>query len=115
MSKFALIFGVIILLLNTVLGFLITNYESFNWIFADFVIVINVLIVQKFIDGNISDGFKVSGIFILFILALISFILAILSPNKIQDNYFFVGFLFILMVQITLYFLFKSLYSKGKK
>jgi hypothetical protein len=59
MSKFALIFGVIILLLNTVLGFLITNYESFNWIFADFVIVINVLIVQKFIDGNISDKDKI--------------------------------------------------------
>ena len=56
-----------------------------------------------------SDGYKISLSFIYPFLGLVSIVLAVLSPDKFKDNFYLVGFIFILLIEISLNLIAKNL------
>lgn len=103
MAKLILIFGSLLFLLNTIFGLLISGYLPLNWIAVDVVLLINTLLLYKISISQMNNGFKVSLSFIFPFLGIISTVLAALSPDKWKDNYYLIGFVFILFIEVVFY------------
>ncbi len=103
MSKLKLIIGSLLLLVNTLFGLIISSYLPLNWIAVDFVLLINIFLLYKLSTSKMNNGFKVSLSFILPFLGIISTALAVLSPDKWKDNYYLIGFVCILFIEVLLY------------
>lgn len=103
MSKLILIFGSLLLLVNTLFGLIISSYLPLNWVAVDVVFLINMFLLYKISSSQMNNGFKVSLSFIFPFLGIISTILAVLSTNKFKDNYCLVGYVFILFIEVALY------------
>lgn len=110
MTKIILLIGTLLIIVNTIIGLLLSNYLSFNWISVDVVLFINTLLLYLLSTNQImSDGYKISLSFILPILGLISVLLAILSKEEYKDNYYLIGFITILAIEIILYIVAKNI------
>lgn len=84
MAKLILIFGSLLLLVNTLFGLLISSYLPLNWVAVDVVLLINALLLYKVSTSQMNNGFKVSLSFILPFLEIIPTDLAALSPDKLK-------------------------------
>jgi hypothetical protein len=111
MKKIYLAIGLILVVLNTIIGLIFSGYSTFNFISSDIVIIINTLLLSAIANSKISDGFKVSFSFIFPLLGFVSFILACIMDNKLNDNILLTGVLIISTIQITL-LIFTSLLKK---
>lgn len=112
MKKLILTFGFFLLLLNTIIGFLFTNYILFNWMLVNALILINALLLFNIFSSTIKKGYKVSFSFLYPSLGFLACFLAFLSPSYIEDNIFVVGILVILIIQLLLYFTTRFITSK---
>ena len=115
MSKLILIVGSLLLFVNTLFGLIISGYLPLNWVAVDIVFLINMLFLYKISTGQMNSGFKVSLSFIFPFLSIVSIILAVLSPDKFKDNYFLVGYVFILFVEVVFYLIAKNIKSINSK
>ena len=112
MSKIILLLGTLLIIVNTIIGLLLSNYLPFNWISVDIVLLINtILLYQISSNAIISNGYKISLSLIFPLLGLTSIILAILSTEKYKDNYYLIGFISILAIEIILFLLAKNIKS----
>lgn len=102
MKNLYLIIGLVALSLNTVIGLIFSGYSTFNFISSDIVILINTLLLYIISNSKISNGFKVSFSFIFPLLGFVSFILACIMDNKLNDNISLTGVIIISTIQITL-------------
>ena len=109
MSKIIIYLGSILIAVNTIIGLLISNYLPFNWLSVDVVLIINTILLSKLSNDNISNGYKISLSFIYPFLCLVSIVLAFLSPDKFKDNYYLIGFIFILLIEVTFYLIAKKM------
>jgi len=115
MSKIILLLGTLFIIVNTIIGLLLSNYLPFNWISVDIVLLINTILLYQISSNSIiSDGYKISLSLIFPLLGLISIILAILSTEKYKDNYYLIGFISILAIEIILFLLAKNIKSINK-
>ena len=103
MTKIILFFGTILLVVNTAIGLLISNYLAFNWLSVNVILIINSLFLYKTATSQMSNGFKVSLPFIFSLLGFISIVLAVFSPNKFTDNYYLIGLILILLIEVVFY------------
>lgn len=108
MSKIIIYLGSLFVFVNTIIGLLISNYLPFNWLSIDVILVINSALLYKLSIDNISNGYKISLSFIYPFLCFISIALALISPEKYKDNYFLIGFILIILIQISLYIIAKK-------
>lgn len=109
MSKVIIYLGSLFVAVNTVIGLLISNYLPFNWLSIDIILIINTILLYKLSTDIISNGYKVSLSFIYLFLCFVSIVLAFLSPDKFEDNYYFIGFIFIVLIEISLFLIAKNI------
>ena len=103
MTKIILFLGSLFVVVNTIVGLLLSKYLLFNWLSVDVVLIINTILIFKLSSDNISNGYKISLSFIYPILTVFSVVLAILSPDKFNDNYYFIAFILIILIEISFY------------
>lgn len=109
MTKLIIYLGSLLVAANTIIGLLISNYLPFNWLSIDVILIINTVLLSKLSNDNISNGYKISLSFVYPFLCFVSIVLAFLSPEKFQDNYYVIGFIFILLIEVSLYLIAKKL------
>jgi hypothetical protein len=109
MSKIIIYLGSLLVTVNTIIGLLSSNYLPFNWLSIDAILIINTILLSKLSIDNISNGYKISLSFIYPFLCTVSIVLALLSPDKLQDNYYLIGFIFIILIEVSLYLIAKSI------
>lgn len=109
MTKIILFIGSLFVIVNTIVGLLISKYLLFNWLSVDVVLIINTILIFKLSSDNLSNGYKISLSFVYPVLCVVSVVLAILSPNKFNDNYYVIAFILILLIEISLYLIAKNL------
>lgn len=115
MSKIIIYLGSLLVAVNTIIGLLISNYLSFNWLSIDVILIINTILQFKLSNDKISNGYKISLSFINSFLCFVSIVLALLSPEKYKDNYFLVVFILIILIQTSLYIIYKKNYKANLK
>lgn len=89
-------------IINTCACIILKDYRFINLVISDSVIVLSFLLQLKLYKSNASDGFKVALTFIAPILSLVSFILAILLPHKLENNIFLIVLIISVSIQILL-------------
>ena len=112
MKKIYIIIGVIAVLVNSLFGVIFKNYETFNWITADAVIILNVLLLLILSHSKISDGFKVALNFIFPVLGFVSFLLSIKLENKLENNILLSSIIILLSLQTILLIITNTLKTK---
>lgn len=115
MSKIIIYLGSLLVAVNTIIGLLISNYLPFNWLSIDVILIINTVLLSKLSTDNISNGYKISLSFIYPFLCFVSIVLAFLSPNKFKDNYYVIGFIFLMLIEVSLYLIAKNIKTINTK
>ena len=109
MNKLILYFGFLLIIVNSLVGMVLSYYPLLNWVSSDIVILINTLLIYNLSNSQVSNGFKISLSFVFPFLGLISFILAVFSPPEIKDNLFFIGFVVLLFIEIAIFLVSKKI------
>lgn len=103
MKNIYILFCLVFVILNSIIGLIFSFYPLFNWLTANFVIIINAVLLNQLVNSNINDAFKVSLSFIFPVMGVITFILSLFMPEKIEDNLMFATMLIIFTFQLVLY------------
>ena len=86
MRKIILIIGILLILLNTVLGLLITNYSVFNFLLADASLLLSMVITYFTTHGKMANGFKI-GLSVLFsFTGLMRYLCAVFASESLANN-----------------------------
>ena len=114
MKNIYIIIGAVIVLINSLVGLIFSEYQPFNWLTSDAVIIINTLLLHFLSHSKISDGFKVALTFIFPILGLISFLFSLRLEDKLENNISLAGILILLSLQIILLIITNSFKTNNK-
>lgn len=112
MKNIYIIIGFITVLINSLTGLIFKNYETLNWLTADVVIILNVILLQILYYSKISDGYKIALNFIFPVLGFVSFILSIKLENKLENNILLVSMIILLSIQTILLIITNALKPK---
>lgn len=96
---------------NSMIGIIFKAYDTFNWLTADAVIILNVILLQILSHSKISDGFKVALNFIFPVLGFVTFILSIRLEKQIENNILLSVMIILLSIQIFLLIITNNLKS----
>lgn len=103
--------GIILILLNSLIGIISSSYITFNWLTNDVIILLNTVLLSLVANSKQKDGFKISFSFLLPILGLGQFILGTLMENQLEDNYKLIFIICLFIVQL-LFMLLGKVFSK---
>jgi len=96
-KKIVLILGVLFLVLNTLIGLIVSGYKPFNFLMADLSIILTFAIVFWLTISNFSTALKIGLSFLLSITGLIRMICTIAMSSTWENNFLIiivVGILF---------------------
>jgi hypothetical protein len=112
MKKIAILTGIVLLIINTLVFIILNDYKLHNMLFANVSIILTSLLLFFLIKFKNADGFKIGLTFVFVITGVIRFSCAILSNNEIQNNFSLLIFVLIIGLEIILMFLTNLLNNK---
>jgi hypothetical protein len=102
MKKKILITCLLLIILNSILGLIYSNYRVFNWLIIDFLIFLNSFFLLFLQISKTKEGNKVSLSFIIPIIGSIEILLSIFMDNNLLNNNLLSICLFLVTIQILL-------------
>lgn len=111
MKKLFLLSGTLLILLNSVLGMLISSYHIYNWLANNFILLFNTALVYKIANSMMADGFKLSFSLLVPIIGVIQLILVAYMSNNFLNNSNLIIVISLVFLEILLLILGK-LFSK---
>ena len=112
MKNVSLVAGIVLVVLNTMIGIILRAYSDFNMVFVDLSLILSTGIIYYLLNNPIADGFKIGAGFFLLIGGILRVILAILSPNQLENNVLLILFISFLSLEIIVIFIAKRLSLK---
>jgi FtsH-binding integral membrane protein len=100
MKNLLLVTGFILIILNTLIGLLISKYLLFNYLMVDLSLVISTSLTYLFANSNISDGYKIGLTSMLTLTGLIKVVCCIITSPYFQNNVLIVTFLVVTAFEI---------------
>jgi hypothetical membrane protein len=100
MKKIFIYSGALLLMLNSLLGLVLSAYEPFNWVLNDGVILVNIALFNYVAVSNIKDGFKFSMTLFFFVSGLAEFLLGLFMKSYFTDNLLLILLCLILIIQV---------------
>lgn len=87
MKNVTLISGVILLIVNLLLGLVISAYDSFNVGVNCCVIALTTVLVYSLKVIRLKDAFVASFTILFFLMGLVEFVLGLFAGSKLEDNW----------------------------
>lgn len=111
MKKGLLIFGIILLISNILIGLIVSSYETFNVCLTSVVIIATTLLLGWLSSSNLKDAFKISLTVLFSFLGLVEFVLGLVAPSQFEDNWYLVVIIVLIIIE-SLFLISSSLASK---
>lgn len=111
MKKGLLIFGIILLISNILIGLIVSSYETFNVCLTSVVIIATTLLLGWLSSSNLKDAFKISLTVLFSFLGLVEFVLGLVAPSQFEDNWYLVVIIVLIIIE-SLFVISSSLASK---
>lgn len=108
---YSIVVFISLLLFNLLAGFVLTGYQWQNVGYSSFVLLCNFLFVLAIQNSRLKDAFKVSLSFVLPLIGVIEFVLAVMAAPVLSDNISLMVVAFLLVFQF-LVFLFLNMVSQ---
>lgn len=115
MKNTILILGSLALVVNVLLGLLLSRYSNFNMEVNCGVIVLNTALLYCLWQFNLRDAFRISFSFLFSFLGIAELFLGCFMPQKLEDNGYLIAIIAILFVEIALFVITNILSNKIKK
>lgn len=112
MKNVSLVAGIVLVVLNTMIGIILRAYSDFNMVFVDLSLILSTGIIYYLLNNPIADGFKIGAGFFMLIGGILRVIFAILSPNQLENNVLLILFISFLSLEIIVIFIAKRLSLK---
>ena len=112
MKNNILLTGVVLTILNTIIGVVLSDYSNFNMVFADVSILTSTGMVYYLFQSTFADGFKIGFTVLFAITGLIRLVCSAVSPEQFADNIAFLVFIIFLALEGLCFFVGKSLKDK---
>ncbi len=112
MKRTILILGGLALIVNVLLGLLLSRYDCFNMGVNCGVIALNSALLFCLWQFNLRDAFRISFSFLFSVLSIVELVLGCLIPQKLEDNGYLIAIIAILFVEITLFVITNILSNK---
>ena len=100
MKNLLLVTGFILIILNTLVGLIISKYAPFNYLLVDLSLLISTVLIYLFSNSNISDGYKIGLTLFFSITGLGKVVCCIAAPSHIKDNLLIVIVLGIIVFEL---------------
>lgn len=110
MRKINIIIFSVLIILNTLIGLIMKDYKVFNFLSANFILILHFILRWIVLSSNTKDAFKISHSFITSFLTILTFILAVFLPNYFENNirlillFILIGIQFIITLSSLLFF-----------
>lgn len=102
MKNISVIVGSIALLINIMLGLMISVYPTFNCLLNSGIIVISILLLYAVFSIKLKDGFRVSFGCLFTICSVIEFVCGLFTPDRLKDNITLILILLLVLLQVVL-------------
>lgn len=102
MKSTSLIIGGILLVLNLLIGMIISSYETFHVVTNSGIIIVNTALLLVLGTLNVKDGFRYSLNLLFPTFALIEFLIICFSRPEVENNWGLIVVLLILVLQVIL-------------
>ena len=102
MKHLNLIIGGIILLLNVLIGFLVSSYSTFNICLTSGIIILSFAFIETLKYLKLRDAFRISLTFVFAFLLIVCMVLGVLSPETFKDNGYIIAIFVILAIEVIL-------------
>ena len=112
MKKTILIIGIVLIILNTLIGFLSSSYNESNIVLVDISLLISTGLIYGLFETKIADGFKIGLTVLFFITGILRVFVALYSKEDVKDNVSILILLFVLAFEIICLIISKYLTNK---
>lgn len=87
MKRLTLIIGVLLLVLNFVIGLIVSAYDTFNMLVNSGVILITTIFIWLLYKMALRDAYKISSTLLFVIIGTIQFVIGCFMPQQFHDNW----------------------------
>lgn len=105
MQKIAVISGLLLLLINVLAHFVFPSYSTFSCGLSSAFILIGIILLIVIAKIKLKDGFRYSLNTFISFGTLVEFVLCILSPDRIENNFCFIIAAIMVIIQAILIFI----------
>ena len=102
MKNIFVVVGCIVLLLNAMLGLMISAYPTFNCLLNSGVIIVSTLLLVLVSTMKLKDGIRVSLSLLFPVCSVIEYICGLCASNRFEDNICLIVILLLVMLQIIM-------------
>ncbi len=102
MKHINLVIGGILLILNVLIGLIVSTYSTFNLCLTSGIIVLSFALIELLKHSKLRDAFRVSLTVIFAFLMIVCLILGVLSPETFKDNGYIISIFAILSVELII-------------
>ena len=102
MKRFIILITIILLVVNGVLGYIITAYLPTNVYMNSVVILLSGIVLLTLLYMPLKDAFKYSLSYLFGLIGFAEYILGFFAPSELNDNWFVVLIVAILSLEIIL-------------
>lgn len=102
MKHLNLIIGGILLVLNILIGLIVSSYPTFNVCLTCGIIVFSFALIEALKYSRLRDAFRISLTFIFAFLMIVCLVLGVLSPDCFKDNGYIIAIISILVIEVVI-------------
>lgn len=110
MKSITLIIGGILIVVNLILGLLLSSYNSFNVGFTTVALIMTTALIYVVHAVRMSDAAKVAFTILLPVSGFVKLVLGIISPVRIEDNWCVIGSVLLTVIELVIVFCYYKLH-----
>lgn len=111
MKSITLIIGGILIVVNLILGLLLSSYNSFNVGFTTVALIMTTALIYVVHAVRMSDAAKVAFTILFPVSGFIKYVLGIMSPARIEDNWCVVACILLTLIELVIVSCYHKLHS----
>lgn len=92
----------ILVAVNLLIGLLLSAYSAFNLIFTTLVLLVGSALIFAVNTARVSDAIKVSFTLLFTMSCFVKFILGLIAPEHLQDNWCLIACIVITLFEIVM-------------
>ena len=114
MKKIILLSCIVLLVANLSFGAVLSFYGGFNMAVSSVVIICTGLLLYITDTINLKDGYKISLMLLFAISGFLEFVLSLIAPNRLNDNWWLILVIFLMTIEIILLVITNTISNKIK-
>ncbi len=114
MNKIIILSSSVLLVVNLLLGAIISCYGCYNVAISSMVIVSTGLLLYLTNHIHLKDGYKVSLMFLFAGIGVLEYIFSLIAPNRFTDNWWLILVIILIAVEMILLIICNTMTNKIK-